>query len=53
MEWLAMPYGYPVPHGYMPYPYMQPPHGLAPLPQQQQPQQQQQPPSALGFPECL
>ncbi|KAJ2029441.1 hypothetical protein IW146_007988 [Coemansia sp. RSA 922] len=53
MEWSAMPYGYPVPHGYMPYPYMQPPHGLAPLPHQKQPQQQQQPPSALGFPEHL
>ncbi|KAJ2096920.1 hypothetical protein GGI09_004114 [Coemansia sp. S100] len=51
MEWSAMPYGYPAPHGYMPYLYMQPPHGPAHPPQQQQLQQQQQPP-VPDFPQC-
>ncbi|KAJ2253287.1 hypothetical protein GGI13_002780 [Coemansia sp. RSA 455] len=51
MEWSAMPYGYPVPHGYVPYPYMQPLHGPAHPPQQQQ-LQQQQPPSVPDFPQC-
>lgn len=45
MEWPAMSYGYPVPYGYVPHPYMQPPYGFAPPPQQQQ----QQPPLSSDF----